>query len=667
MDKAPNTIIESMGVYVPQNSSSTEQILQACQKPLNFPLERITGIKNRPTAGKNEFSIHLAKKAISNCLETSKYNAEEIDLLICCNISRYDAPDHFSFEPCTAAKLKKHFGFHQAMAFDITNACAGMFTGVYIVDNFLKTGAIRCGMVVSGEYITHLTRTAEREIENFMDSRLACLTLGDSGAAVILENGEDEQSGFVDMDLQTFGRYSQYCIAKTAETNGWIMYTDAVRLADVAIKSGADYALRILQRAGWPPDSFQHLIMHQTSKMTLNGAQKEIQSLLNDNIFEKVNSINNLENRGNTASTSHFVALADFIQKGEIKSGDKIVFSVSASGLTVGVLLYVFDNLPDRLRKATPALASPPEAGNHRIIYKKSSVRIESTGTIIEQSVEEKDSLRMLEAAAKNCLEKSSYKSNEIDLLLYCGVYRTDYILEPAYATLLAGALNMNAIPADDSENKTLAFDIFNGAVGFLNACHIAQQMIATGKCQSAMIVTAEVENNAKWFPSELLGIREIASAIILDTATPTSGGFSDFLFKHHTNLNHSYTTYCTTIGSEAQLRIEKSKDLEELYLNKIPSAIEELLQASDLSLNEIDLVFPPQISSNFIANLSKAMNFPIEQFVNVAGDGPDLFTSSLTFAFEHAFENEHINPGTVALIIVVGSGIQVGCSIYHF
>src|SRR4029079_12439339 len=125
--------------------------------------------------------------------------------------------------------------------------------------------------------------------------------------------------------------------------------------------------------------------------------------------------------------------------------------------------------------------------------------------------------------AAANCLGNSSYERNDMGLLIYSGVYRSGYVMEPAYAALLAGELDMNATESGPGNKKTLAFDIFNGSVGFLNACYVAQQMIAADICKTAMIVAAESENNADSFPDELVGLRETASAIILDSH-PSAG-----------------------------------------------------------------------------------------------------------------------------------------------
>ena len=667
-----NTIIESLGIYLPPQSVSTGEVLKGCKNEIQFPLENITGIKTRRMAGKSEFSIDLARKAIADCLSKSKYNPTDIDLLICCNISRYDDIGLVSFEPNTSIKLRHHFGFTNAIVFDITNACAGMFTGICIVNAFLKAGTIRRGMVVSGEYITHLTQTAQKEIEGFMDTRLACLTLGDAGAALILEKGSENQTGFQELELQTFGGYSQYCIAKASEQGGMIMYTDSVKLTNVAVKSGAKHSINMLQQAGWSPESFQHLIMHQTSGMTLNSAKREINRLLNNRICHEGNTINNLEHRGNTASTSHFVALADQIRSNKINSGDKIVFSISASGLTIGTALYVFDDLPDRLRQMESKRPCIQKENTIKNLSSATSpvsarIRIESTGTIPTEAIVKNDSMELLRQAATRCLKKSSYKKSEVGLLIYSGVYRSEYLLEPAYAALLAGELEMNATVSEPDNNKTLAFDIFNSSLGFLNACHVAQQMIAAGSCNTAMVVASESENNAGFFPGKLVGIRETASALILDSQPSNEKGFSRFLFSHHGESLNAYTSYYKPEDANPYLHIAKEPNLESMYIDCIFPAVQELLQMEGLDLNSIDKIFPPQISSDFITQLSEKLNLPRERFVDVAGDGPDLFSSSLSYAFEHAVENELINPEDIGLMIAVGSGIQVGCAIYYF
>lgn len=672
MDLLHHTLIESIGVHLPPQSVSTDEMLAGCQTKIQFPLEKITGIKTRREGGQGEYSIDLARKAIEKCFFHSRYNPGDIDLLVCCNISRVDDLHNMSFEPCTSLKLKHQFAFTHALAFDITNACAGMFTGISIVNDLLKTGVIRRGMVVSGEYITHLARTAQKTIESFMDTRLACLTLGDAGAALILENGPDPHSGFQKIEMRTYGRYSPYCIAKTAGKDGMIMYTDSVNLTDVSLTSGAKIALEVIDQAGWPPDGFQHLIMHQTSTMTLNSARNEINRLLQNKVCHHGNTINNLEQRGNTASTSHFVAISDYISNGKIQSGDRIVFSINASGLTVGTALYIFDDLPDRIRQLENAGTEIQKVNSTRqehpvIIPDTVRIRIESVGTMPAKRNGKSNSMDLLKHAAQHCFSHSKYESHDIGLLIFSGVYRSEYLLEPAYATLLAGELDMNATFPGPEGKKTFAFDVFNGALGFLNACYMAQQMIASGHYQTAMITASEIENNSGSSPDEFLGVGETASALILDAKPANGEGFSRFQFSYYTEWLGARTLYYSTGDTHPYLHIAQDPDIEALYIRCILQSVQAFLQSEKLDLNQIDVIFPPQISSTFITRLSDALAVPHQKCIDAVGEGPDLFSSSLPYALEHAYTEKRVSPGDTGLIIAVGSGIQVGCALYHF
>ncbi|WP_228853303.1 3-oxoacyl-[acyl-carrier-protein] synthase III C-terminal domain-containing protein [Aegicerativicinus sediminis] len=658
-----NTVIESLGSYLPPNFLSTKEVLEGCNASIRFPLEKITGIKSRHVAGKEEFSIDLSIQAINDCLEKSKYKASDIDLVVCCNISRIDSEKHLTFEPSTSVRLKRHFGFNNAIAFDISNACAGMFTGIYLVDALIKAGSIKRAMVVSGEYITHLTRTAQKEIKTFMDPKMACLTLGDAGAAVILEESSDPKVGFHQLSLQTLGRYSPFCIAKQAETEGWIMITDSVNLTDAGIKSSTQFAISSLDKAGWNAKDCDHLIMHQTSKTTIKSAVNEINSILNSNLFHEGNTVNNLEQCGNTASTSHMIALADQIKRGVISKGDKIAFSIAASGLTIGSGLYVMDGLAENNfngKTRTKAFIEPDL--NHPIETIPYGVIIESVG-IAEPSTNQIDSLELLHSAALKCLEQSSYQANDIDLLIYCGVYRSEYIVEPAIAALLAGMLDMNSSILGEQSDSTLAFDVFNGSVGMMNALYLVQNLFLAGKHKSAMVVTAEVENNAVHFPNDLLGVHETATAIILAYKPNTSKGFSRFNFCYNTDAITNYTTQATPKPINHYLKIHKTEHLEELYLNLISDSVEELLSTTNIKKEDIRTVFPPQLSASFISRLSKNLGINGDKFVDVAIDGEDLFTSSIPYCLNNSESKE----GTIALLITVGSGLQAGCALYYF
>jgi len=347
-----NTVIESLGVYTPEGRLSTKELIDGCRIKPVIDIEDLTGIKTRPMVGEDEYALDLAREATTRCFDISKYSPENIDLVICTNISRYNGPNFKAgFEPSTAALLAREFDFSNAILFDEPNACAGMFTALFIVDAYLKAGYIKRGMVISGEALTCLARTAQKEMSAPFDPQMACLTVGDAGAAFILEQTDNPDAGFHDMDAFTVAKHCDLCIGTYSKEphGGFVMYTDSIKIHQIAIGMTAEHVGRMVKGTKWENSENHHYIMHQTGTRAIKTTQKSINEWVGTTVCSKENTIVNVIERGNGASTAHFVALWDHIRNGSIKSGENILFAVQSSGINLGVALYTLDNLPARV------------------------------------------------------------------------------------------------------------------------------------------------------------------------------------------------------------------------------------------------------------------------------------------------------------------------------
>ncbi|HUS40456.1 MAG TPA: 3-oxoacyl-[acyl-carrier-protein] synthase III C-terminal domain-containing protein, partial [Pirellulales bacterium] len=672
--KKSNAIIESMGVYLPPKVVTTKELLKGCKKKMWFPLERMTGIHSRRMAGETEFSIDLAKKAVIECLQHSKYGPADIDVVIACNITRLDGVRHLSVEPNTSVQLRSHFGFDNAFAIDIANACSGMFTAISVVEAMLETGLIRRGLVVSGEYITEISKTAQLEIDSFMDSRMACLTVGDAGAAVLLEAASNRDVGFHELEMYSLSKYARLCIGKLTDQphGGAIMYVpDPMEHTAVAVHHSVMHAKYTFENSPWKPEDMDHMILHQTSDRSLRDAKRAINKAFRRNVCNDDNTIHNIAERGNTATTTQMVAVWDNIISGNIKSGERVLFGITGSGQTIGTGIYTFDDLPDRIRhnkqngqhpekRHSPAAQQPPRRAD------VPRVQVHSAGMIPLGQPIERDTPKMTALAATECLRRSSYECNDIELLIYGSVSRTGYISEPAIATLIARELEMNDTIASALDQKTFAFDVFNGGMGVLNACHVATQMIQAGTFGNAMITASEVEVNEELF-GELSGVYETASALILEPSSDGHRGFGQFLFKYFPQFSESRVVTGAYREGKPYLNFQVRPELNDHWLQCIPDVIHELLEREGLDISQIKIVLPPQFSSKFNRQLAGALGVPNELVVDVDHGGKDLFTSSLPYAFDHALEKQLVQPGDIGLIINVASGIQVGCATYYF
>lgn len=384
--------------------------------------------------------------------------------------------------------------------------------------------------------------------------------------------------------------------------------------------------------------------MHQTTKRALKDAAREINKYFDRQVCHEGNTIINLAERGNTATTSHVVALKDNILNNKISSGDKVVFSITASGLTTGTALYTFDNLPDRLRRNEIRKEFTPKISRESARPSFTSpvsprVRIESLGVVPPGQPANRDSIELAKIAALDCLENSKYGPNDVELLIHAGVYRNNGISEPAIAAIVAGGVKINDVIESQEQTKSFAFDVFNGAMGFLNACYLAIQMIETQIHKNALIVASEIENNAEVNPETLRGLKETGSAMILEPGTDTGVGFGSFVFRNSTEHIDDFITYARHARGKTFLHIEKTRELEDSYLECIPPAIDDLLELEGLDLSQINVIFPPQISSSFVSRLSGVLQVAKDRFVDIAGEGKDYFTSSLPYALHFAQE----------------------------
>ena len=114
----------------------------------------------------------LATSAALNCLDKAQRTAASVDVVIGCSITKFRGGLTQWVEPTMSSAVARAIGAAQAMTFDLSNACAGMLTGVTVANNWIRQGTVERALVVSGEYISQLGQNAARHIRNIMSKSL---------------------------------------------------------------------------------------------------------------------------------------------------------------------------------------------------------------------------------------------------------------------------------------------------------------------------------------------------------------------------------------------------------------------------------------------------------------------------------------------------------------
>jgi len=333
--------IEAVGLALPSGRVTTRELLDSRRHRFPLDLEKHTGIVERRVCVEGEDSLTLAVDAARNALAHSRHDASSLDMVLVCSITRWSGGLSWQLEPSLSLMLKGAIGAGQALNFDISNACAGMLTGVHVMNDFIARGVVRRGMVVSGEYISSLGVNAARTMKTIASKQLASLTVGDAGAAVILERGEEGSAGIASSQLSTIAEHSDLCIGRPCEDGpGATMVTNASSLHRAAIAYSAHTIHEALEHSGYPPESIDHVIPHQTATSAIKAGIKHSERKVG---HYSADVVLNLAEFGNTASTTHFATLHRCLKERRFKAGDRVMMICSASGLTVGAMVFTVD------------------------------------------------------------------------------------------------------------------------------------------------------------------------------------------------------------------------------------------------------------------------------------------------------------------------------------
>ncbi|MBJ8341277.1 3-oxoacyl-ACP synthase [Antrihabitans sp. YC3-6] len=336
------TRIAGAGRQLPSTHMSTTEVMATTKHRTHIDLERLTGIHERRVSAGEHDSLTLATAAAQDSLRHAGRRGEEIEVVINCSITKFRDGLTQWLEPTMSSAIAKRIGATGALTFDISNACAGMLTGVAILNNWIRQGLITRGMVVSGEYISPVSANAARHVHNVMSKELASLTVGDAGAALVLERAQPGSGSISVSGFTTIADHSRLCLAyPKGHEPAARMFTNSRAIHKVAISDTPVLFQEVLDTAGLSLHDIDHVITHQTSARAIRKGMAELVEKFGD--APRHDAVITVDKYGNTASTTHTVALVDEFEAQRIEPGETVALVALASGLEIGVVLFTPD------------------------------------------------------------------------------------------------------------------------------------------------------------------------------------------------------------------------------------------------------------------------------------------------------------------------------------
>lgn len=320
---SPKTRILGTGHYTPVRVVPNADLEKIVDTSDAWITER-TGIKRRHVAADGEVTSDMAAAAGRAALQAAGLNVADLDLIIVGTVT----PD--SPSPSCAAQVQQKLGADEIPAFDLSAACAGFIYGVTIADQFIRTGAMRCVLVVGVELLSRIL--------NWND-RTTCVLFGDGAGAVVLGPSKNG-AGILSTQLFTDGSlagalhipgggsaepYDADTVAKSRHK----VHMTGTEVFKTAVKNLTSASSAAVKAAGLKSTDIDWVVAHQANMRILDQVATRLG-------FPIAKFVLNIEEYGNTSSASIPIALDEAVRDGRIKPGQNVLMCALGSGISWG-------------------------------------------------------------------------------------------------------------------------------------------------------------------------------------------------------------------------------------------------------------------------------------------------------------------------------------------
>ncbi len=329
--------IKGISYYLPERVVTNEELLKEFPEWSVDKVAAKVGVNSRHLAAADETAGDMAEKAARRLFEEYNLKPKDIDFLLLCTQSS----DHFL--PSTACILQNRLGIPTSSgAFDYNLGCSGCVYGLAMAKSFVDSGLAKNVLLLTAEtYQKYLHPSDKSNRSIFGDGAAACL-ISNEGIAEIGECvlGTDG-SGAEHLIVKTgAARCKQPTGVVTEDADGHQCFDDYLYMNGSAIFNFTLDAVpammaQILDKNNMEKEEVDYYVFHQANKFMLNTIRK-VCVLPKDKFFV------NLEETGNTVSSTVMIGLKQCLEAGTITPGMKVMVTGFGVGLSWGGTILRF-------------------------------------------------------------------------------------------------------------------------------------------------------------------------------------------------------------------------------------------------------------------------------------------------------------------------------------
>ena len=330
--------IKGISYYLPEKIVTNEDLIAEFPE---WDVDKVyskVGVRTRHLAGKTETAGDLAEKAALKLFDEFGINPCEVDFLLFCT----ESPDYFL--PSTACILQDRLGIPTsagALGFDL--GCSGCIYGMAVAKGLIAAGLASNVLLLTAEtYSKYLHPLDKSNRTIFGDAAAACLIAKETGMAEICDFvlGTDG-SGAANLMVRTgAARQPDKTGVETSDDDGHInrddyLYMNGSAIFNFTLETVPPLMTALLAKEGLEKSDVGFFVFHQANKYMLNTLRK-VCGIPQDRFYV------NMEETGNTVSSTILIGLKESLDSGSIVPGMKVMICGFGVGLSYGAAMLQF-------------------------------------------------------------------------------------------------------------------------------------------------------------------------------------------------------------------------------------------------------------------------------------------------------------------------------------
>ena len=216
-----------------------------------------------------------------------------------------------------------------------------------------------------------------------------------------------------------------------------------------------------------------------------------------------------------------------------------------------------------------------------------------------------------------------------------------------------------------------IAFDVQAVCAGFVYALDVADAMLSAGRGQRALVIGAESFSKIlNWEDrSTCVLFGDGAGAVVLERRHD-AGDYGVLASRLHADGAHRDILYVdggpSSSGTVGHVRMEGNKVFRHA-VEKLSSVMDEVLEAADMTVEQVDWLVPHQANIRIIEGMQKRMGLSDDRVVKTVHEHANTSAASIPLALAAAVTDGRIGNGQVLAFEAIGGGLVWGAALVRY